>query len=72
MDEQNLLYMSHELGKFPYELEDLPVDEYDRLLVYFAWKHKLENPKNSKQYVSEEKKIADFSTILANRKQLQK
>ena len=63
--------MSHELGKFPYELEDLPVDEYDRLLVYFAWKHKLENPKKAGQ-VSEEKKIADFTNILANRKQLQK
>jgi len=40
--------MSHELGKFPYELDDLPVDEYDRLLVYFAWKHKEEQKQAKK------------------------
>ena len=34
-----------ELGKFPYELDNLPVEEYDRLLVYCAWRNKEEkNP----------------------------
>lgn len=32
--------MAVELGKFPHELDDLPVTEYDRLAVYFYWKSK--------------------------------
>lgn len=47
-DEINTIVIAIELGKFPYEVEALPCDEYDRLMAYYLWKNK-EHEKQQKK-----------------------
>ena len=50
------------MGRFPYELEALPVDEYDRLLAWYSWRNKGE-----KTQQQEDNKAASFLAEIKNR-----
>lgn len=40
--------MAFELHKFPWEVEELPCDEYDRIITYMKWRNDQEKAAQKK------------------------